>query len=115
MIPAKACAQQQSDFLKDKLQPRLRQAQKGRRSVLFIDAAHFVWGPFLGFVWCLVRLFVRAPAGRKRYNVLAALNAITHEVIRISNHSYINAFSVCELLNDVDLAGLPRPITLVLA
>jgi len=82
--------------------------------VLFVDAAHFVFGPFLGFLWCLVRLLVPGPSGRKRYNVLAALNAVTHEVIRVTNHSYINAESVCALLRQVAAAGLPRPLTLVL-
>jgi transposase len=82
--------------------------------VLFVDAAHFVFGPFLGYLWCLVRLFIPGPSGRKRYNVLAALNAITHEVIRVANHSYINAESVCALLRQIAAAGLPRPITLVL-
>jgi transposase len=46
--------------------------------------------------------------------VLAALNAVSHEVIRVTNHSYINAESVCALLRQVAAAGLPRPITLVL-
>jgi transposase len=100
--------------LKTKLQPRLRQAQRGQRTLLFVDAAHFVFGPFLGYLWCLVRLFVPGPSGRKRYNVLAALNAVTHEVIRVTNHSYINAASVCALLRQVAAADLPRPITLVL-
>jgi transposase len=73
-----------------------------------------VYGPFLGFLWCLVRLFVPGPSGRKRYNVLAALNAVSHEVLRVANHSYINAESVCGLLRQIAAAGLPRPITLVL-
>ena len=74
--------------MKTKLRPRLRQAERGERTVLFVDAAHFVFGPFLGFLWCLVRLFVPGPSGRKRYNVLAALNAVTQEVLRVANHSY---------------------------
>jgi hypothetical protein len=65
-------------------------------------------------LWCLVRLFVPGPSGRKRYNVLAALNAVTHEVIRVANHSYINAESVCALRRQVAAAGLPRPLTSVL-
>jgi transposase len=113
-IPAKANAQEQADFLKNKLQPRLRQAERGVRTVLFVDAAHFIYGPFLGFLWCVVRRFVPGPSGRKRYNVLAALNAVSHEVIRVANHSYINAASVCDLLRQIAAAGLPRPITLVL-
>jgi transposase len=114
MIPAKADAEAQADFLETKLQPRLKQAQQGKRTVLFVDAAHFVYGPLLGFVWCLVRLFVPAPSGRQRYNVLAALDAITHRVIRVANSSSINAESVCTLLRQIAAAGLPRPITLVL-
>jgi transposase len=113
-IPAKADPQEQADFLTDKLQPRLRQAERGARTVLFVDAAHFVFGPFLGFLWCLVRLLLPGPSGRKRYNVLAALNAVTHEVLRVTNHAYINAESVCALLRAVAAAGLPRPLTLVL-
>jgi transposase len=84
------------------------------RTVLFVDAAHFVFGPFLGCLWCLVRQWLPGPCGRKRYNVLAALNAVTYEVIRVANHAYINAESVCDLLRQVAAAGLPRPITLVL-
>jgi transposase len=71
-------------------------------------------GAFLGFVWCFERLFVRAPSGRKRFNVLAALNATTHQVITVTNDSYINALSVCELLKKLAALGLCIPITLVL-
>ena len=92
----------------------MRQAERGERTVLFVDAAHFVFGPFLGYLWCLVRLLVPGPSGRKRYNVIAAPNAVTHAVIRVANHSYINAESVCALLRQIAAAGLPRPITVVL-
>ena len=102
------------EYLHSKLLPRLEAAKRGDRAVLFVDAAHFVYGPFLGYLWCLVRLFVPGPSGRKRYNVLAALDAVTHRVIRVSNHAYINAESVCALLREVAVAGLARPITLVL-
>jgi len=113
-VPAKADHDEQKAFLDDKLQPRLQEAKQGKRTVLYVDAAHFVYGPFLGYLWCLVRLFVPGPSGRKRYNVLAALDAVTHRVIRVSNHAYINAESVCALLRKVAAAGLKGPITLVL-
>jgi hypothetical protein len=64
-----------------------------------MDAAHFVFAPFLGMVWCFQRLFVKAPSGRQRVNVLAALHAITHEVITVQNLTYITAETVCELLH----------------
>ncbi len=82
--------------------------------VFFVDAAHFVLAPFLGYLWCFARRLVRAPAGRQRFNVLAALNAITHELVAVSNDAYINAQSVCELLRKVAALGLPVPVTLIL-
>jgi transposase len=113
-VPAKADPHEQAEFLDGELLPRLEEAKRGKRSVLFVDAAHFVYGPFLGYLWCLVRLFVPGPSGRKRYNVLAALDAVTHRVIRVSDHAYINAQSVCLLLEQVAACGLRGPVTLVL-
>lgn len=113
-MPAKGDHDEQKAFLDNKLLPRLHEAKKGQRTVLFVDAAHFVFGPYLGYLWCLVRLFVPGPSGRKRYNVLAALEALTHQVVRVSNHAYINAESVCALLREVTTAGLKGPVTLVL-
>jgi transposase len=113
-VPAKGDPDEQAAFLDNELSPRLEEAKRGRRTVLFVDAAHFIYGPFLGYRWCLVRLFVPGPSGRRRYNVLAALDAVTHRVIRVANHAYINAESVCTLLREVAAAGLRRPITLVL-
>jgi hypothetical protein len=33
---------------------------------------------------------VKASAGRRRFNVLGALNAITHELVLITNDTYIS-------------------------
>jgi transposase len=113
-VPAKADRDEQAAFLNGELGPRLEEAKRGERSVLFVDAAHFVYGPYLGYLWCLVRLFVPGPSGRKRYNVLGAIDAVTHRMIRVTNHAYINASSVCNLLKEVSRAGLAGPVTLVL-
>jgi transposase len=107
-------AQEQAAFVREKLEPRLKQARRGRRQVYFVDAAHFVFAPFLGCLWCAARLFVRAASGRKRYNVLGALDAVTHRLIRVTNDGYINAESVCALLHAVAAASVGLPITLVL-
>ena len=101
-------------FLKTELEPRLAEAQNGQRTVLFVDAAHFVLASFLGWVWCRVKLFVRGASGRQRFNVLGAINAVTHELISVSNHTYVTAETVCELLRKIAAAGLATPITLVL-
>lgn len=114
MIPAKADVQQQEEFKKKDLEPRLDEAKAGERALFFVDAAHFVFAPFLGFLWCVARLFVKAPSGRKRWNVLGALNAVTHELLTVTNDSYINGQSVCELLWQIDHLHVHVPITLVL-
>jgi transposase len=107
-------AREQAVFLEEKLEPRLEQARSGLRQVYFVDAAHFVLAPFLGCLWCVARLFVRAASGRKRYNVLGALDAVTHRLIRVTNPGYINAESVCALLRAVAESAVGLPITLVL-
>jgi len=82
--------------------------------LFFVDAAHFVLAPFLGYLWSLTRLFLKAPCGRQRFNVLGALNAVTHELITITNDTYINAQSVCDLLWKIARLNLKTPVTLVL-
>src|SRR3954454_9430131 len=107
-------ALEQATFVQEELEPRLEQARRGRRQVYFVDAAHFVFAPVLGWWWGAARLFVRAASGRKRYNVLGALDAVTHRLIRVTNQEYINAESVCALLRAVAEASVGLPITLVL-
>ena len=99
----------------EKLIPSLESAKKQERKVYFVDAAHFVMGSFLGYIWCMMRLFIPGSSGRKRYNVLSAIDAITHQLISECNDTYINANSVCELLRKIrNVADATIPITLVL-
>jgi len=114
MIPAKADPKVQETFKKEKLEPVLEEAKEGKRKVYFVDAAHFVLAPFLGFLWSFCRLFIQAPAGRSRFNVLGALDAITHELITVTNDTYINAQSVCDLLFALNRKYPCIPITLIL-
>jgi len=92
----------------------LQEAAAGKRLLFFVDAAHFVHGAFLGYLWCFVRLFVSSSAGRKRFNVLGALNAVTLEVLTVVNESYINSATVCQLLTQIAQGYREQPITLVL-
>jgi len=113
-IPSKADPEKQKTFLEEELEPRLEEARQGKRHVFFVDAAHFVMRPFLGFLWCFVRQFIQASSGRKRFNVLGALHATTLQVATFTNDSYINSLSVARLMCKiaVEFAGLP--ITLVM-
>ena len=91
----------------------LGQARAGQRAVLFVDAAHFVQGSFLCCVWCLVRMFVRGASGRRRYNVLGAWNAVTRELIRVTNDTRVSADTMVQLLGRI-ADRYTGPTTLVL-
>src|SRR3989304_1157035 len=114
MIPAKADPEVQEEFKNNELEPRLKEAQEGKRAVFFVDAAHFVLSPFLGFLWCFARVWIQAPCGRQRFNVLGALDAVTHKLITVTNDTYINSQSVCELLMKIAVLNLQILITLIL-
>ena len=92
----------------------MAEARAGERTLYFVDASHFVLASFLGWVWCFVRLHVRAASGRQRYNVLGALDAVTHELVTEINTTSINALSVCALLRKIAGRGGSVPITLVM-
>lgn len=113
-IPAKADVRVQQEFKERILEPKLQEAVAGQRTVFFVDAAHFVLAPFLGIVWCFARLFLKAPSGRQRFNVLGALNAITKEVITVCNDTYITAEQVCALLDKLAVLNPGRLISLFL-
>ena len=114
VLPGKADPKKQEDFKNNELEPPLREARAGERIVYFMDAAHFVFSSYIGIVWCFVRCWIKSPAGRKRFNVLGAINAITHEVITITNTTYINSESVCQLLHCIAERTTGIPITLIL-
>ena len=113
-IPAKVDVQAQKTFKEQFLQPRLDEAVAGLRAVFFIDASHFVLAPFLGIVWCFARLFIKAPSGRQRFNVLGALNAVTKELLTVCNDAYITSQQVCQLLDQLAALNLGVPICIVL-
>jgi hypothetical protein len=79
-----------------------------------MDAAHVVLAPFLGMVWCVQRRFIKAPSGRQRLHVLAALNAISHERFTVENLTYITAETVCELWRVLARTHQGLPIIMIL-
>lgn len=46
--------------------------------------------------------------------MLGALHAVSHQLITVTNDRYINATSVCELLEKIASLGLQTPITMVM-
>ena len=104
----------QAAFLETKLKPVLAAAQAGEGHVFFVDAAHFVFGTFLCYLWSFTRIFVRAASGRQRFNVLGAWNAVTRQLIAVTNTTVVNTETMSELLRKIAALGLTGAITLVL-
>jgi transposase len=104
----------QAVFLDTELKPTLDAAQAGNGHVFFVDAAHFVLGTFLCCLWSFTRIFVRSASGRQRFNVLGAWNAVTRQLITVTNITVVNTETMCELLRKIATEGLMGPITLVL-
>jgi transposase len=104
----------QQEFLENTAEPAISAAKQDECELYYVDAAHFVLGAFLSYLWSKVRVFVRTPSGRQRYNVLGAFNAITQTMVSVTNTTYINSSSVIELLGKLRLLHPGRPIKIIL-
>ena len=113
-IPAKADPVAQSEFLENSLEPRIKEAEMGERVLLFMDAAHFVWRLYLGILWSISRIFIQAPSGRVRINVLGAYDPVKNQLIKIINRSYINSATIIELLEKIRAVYFDQAVTIVL-
>ena len=95
-VPAGADTEKQKEFAGNDFQALKESAENGEIHLLFADAAHFVMGVFLCCLWSVKRVFIKSSAGRQRYNVLGAVNAITKEIHTLTNCTYINAECICD-------------------
>jgi transposase len=114
-LPAKADPEKQRAFYTDKLLPLMKSAKSGEIALLFLDASHFVMGcDFLGYIYGKFRRFIQTYSGRRRYNVLGALDFVTKKLVTVTNDSYITALEICEMLRRVAAAYKDTPIYIVL-
>ena len=113
-IPAKADAEKQQQWVKSILEPAIEEAQNGECHLLFMDAAHFILQPFICALWCVTRLFIKASPGRNRINVLGVVNAITKEVLTLSNTTYISAETIVAFLKQLKEHYGDLPLKIVL-
>lgn len=107
----------QRSFYESVLLPLMKKAKRKNSAhvLLFLDASHFVHGcDFLGGVYSKTRRFVRTYSGRKRYNVLGALNFRTLKVHTVTNTTYITATEICQMLRKVSSEYVGKKIHIVL-
>jgi len=103
-----------AEFLEKELEPRLKAARAGKGHVLFVDAAHFVFGTFLCCLWSFTRVFARAASGRQRFNVLGAWDAVANTLTAVTNTAVVNTETMCELLRKIAAQGRKGPVAVVL-
>lgn len=114
-IPAKANALAQRNFYNTILLPLMLRANESKLVLLFLDGSHFVMGcDFLGYIYGKTRRFIKTFSGRKRYNVLGALNFVTKKVTTVANDTYITAAEVCDMLRKVAAEYTGKPVHIVL-
>lgn len=113
-IPGKVNVEHQQQWLEQKLNPVIEQAQKGEVHLLFSDAAHFTLSAFLCMVWSMTRIFLKTSHGRNRINVLGAVDAISKEVTTLINTTYITAETILDFLDQLKEIYPLKPIIIVL-
>ena len=113
-MPSKANPENQASFLRDTLEPAIQQAKSGLNQLFFMDASHFVMGGLPARLWGKVRHWVKTGSGRKRFNVLGALNFVSKKIETVTNDSYITSVQVAELLENIAAKYIGVPIAIVL-
>jgi transposase len=112
-MPAKSKPEEQRAYVESTLLPLIESAKNGLSELFFMDASHFVMGGFPGRVWSTVRRYVKTGSGRKRYNVLGALNYITKKVETVCNDTYITSTQVVEMFEKL-AAAYKKPIHIIM-
>jgi transposase len=113
-VPEKANIAAQEQFRAPTLEPLVKEAQEGKIELLFMDAAHFVMLPFLGYLYSLTVRFIKSWSGRQHFSVLGAINAVTIELIMITETTYVDSATVCALLKETAIRYYDRHIVIVL-
>ena len=92
----------------------MEKAYQEKIELLFMDAAHFVLLPFLGYLYSLATRFIKSWSGRKRFSVLGAVNAVSKELIMMTETTYVDSMTVCALLKEIAIRYYDRQIVIVL-
>lgn len=111
--PGKANVGEQLDFFEQSLRPKLEEAKAGKRKVFFVDAAHFVRGPYLRRVWSFERLWIRTASGKGRLSVMGALDACADSIRFLATEENIDSVGAACILYKLRESHPDEPITVV--
>lgn len=99
--PAKADPDDQRGFYKTVLLPLMRYASGDEcgLGLYFVDAAHFVHGcERLRSAWGRARALLKTFSGRKRYNVLGALDYASKKLAALTNDTRITSARIADMV-----------------
>ena len=113
-MPAKADKAKQENFRDTVLLPLIDKAKRGLCELYFLDASHFVMGAFAGRIWGRFRVWVKTGSGRKRFNVLGALNFVTKKMETVTNSTYITSTEIVSMLQKLSELHAGRIINIIL-
>lgn len=113
-MPAKADKTKQKAFHDTVLMPLIDNAKRGLCELYFLDASHFVMGGFAGRIWGRFRVWVKTGAGRKRFNVLGALNFVTKKMETVTNSTYITSTEIVAMLQKLSKLHTGKIINVIL-
>ena len=115
-VPKKSPTEQveiQRQFRDTERRTVLDAAVAGTGHVLFVDAAHFVFGTDLCCLWSILRVRIRAASGRQRFNVLGAWNAVTRQRLAVTDTTVVNTETMGALLRTIAAQQWVGPVTVV--
>lgn len=93
----------------------MERARSGEVALLFLDASHFVMGcDFLGYIYSKSRRIIRTWSGRKRYNVLGAIDFVTKQMFTVTNTEYITAVQISAMLRKLAEVYAGKEIHIIL-
>lgn len=113
-MPGKSTKGEQTSFPFEMLLPAIKSAKSGIIELFFMDAAHFVQGGVPARVWSKFRMWVKTGSGRRRFNVLGALNFVSKKVETVTNDTYITSASVVLMLEKLAAKYVGKPIIVIL-
>lgn len=98
-LPAKADPKVQREFHENTMVDLIEKNKRREIKLYYMDAAHFVLGNgFIASIYGRTRRFCKSFSGRKRYNVLGAVEFASKRILTVTNNTYITAPEVVEML-----------------
>lgn len=114
MIPGQAPDKEIQKKQIGKIKRLSKKAESGECIVLFTDPTHQIYNNVNGYCWQEIgknnTKTVFSNSGRKRINIIGALNVVTHEPTAIITEENCNAEAIQELLKQIDKQYLDRTL-----